>query len=617
MKRKEHLIMDILEKNIQLFLQSGRNYCESIDIEQEKYTQIEQIISDGSMRFFVNLQKELDYAEADLSDKNTLYIYVGLSCVPALVHMYARMTEGSRMIIIEKNSSIFVEALRDDRISPLITSERVQFIIADTEQILSVMHRALLSPIIFLSANTVIHFEDYYYYFEKRWVKQFGSDVLAMIKSLVISVGNDIDDTLIGIKNIIRNTGNILQSTPPSQIFQKQLYQGKPAIIVAAGPSLHKQLPLLKKMQGKALIFCVDTALKVLLTEGIIPDAVTTAERIPRVYEWFYKDIPLQEKTVFIGLPFVDQRIFDKFQYKVISYRKRESICNWVGEIYDAEALMEIGLSCAHVGFSFAHALGCSPIVLIGQDLAYAQDGSGHTSGTSYEEHKEFIKQADEQRALKVRGYYGDEVYTDEMWNQFRVWYERSIHLIDTKVYNCTEGGAYIQGAIHTPFSVVCQELSGMEVPSLAEVCEQVGVIQQADEKKKRIIDSLEDKRLNMKSIESLATEAVVRLDKILIDQQERTEQYTDQELENIIEVMHQCDKNYQEMRSKQWFMHFFQGHLSRLFYEMSRVTPEFCQESVLENVRIQHRFYYFVHTATQAIIGVFQECMDELTNKI
>lgn len=43
-------------------------------------------------------------------------------------------------------------------------------------------------------------------------------------------------------------------------------------IVVAAGPSLNKNINELKKAKGKSLIIAVDTALKPLLRAGIVPD---------------------------------------------------------------------------------------------------------------------------------------------------------------------------------------------------------------------------------------------------------------------------------------------------------------------------------------------------------
>ena len=61
-----------------------------------------------------------------------------------------------------------------------------------------------------------------------------------------------------------------------SRLFDK--FKGIPAIVVAAGPSLDKNIDLLKKIKGRFPIIAVDTALRHMIANGIKPDIVCAAD---------------------------------------------------------------------------------------------------------------------------------------------------------------------------------------------------------------------------------------------------------------------------------------------------------------------------------------------------
>ncbi|EJP1646275.1 motility associated factor glycosyltransferase family protein, partial [Campylobacter jejuni] len=72
----------------------------------------------------------------------------------------------------------------------------------------------------------------------------------------------------------LQNIPFMLESIPFQRILSERKNKFENAIVVSAGPSLAKQLPLLKAYQDKAVIFCADGALSMLEKEGITPDYV-------------------------------------------------------------------------------------------------------------------------------------------------------------------------------------------------------------------------------------------------------------------------------------------------------------------------------------------------------
>ena len=215
-------------------------------------------------------------------------------------------------------------------------------------------------------------------------------------------------------------------------------------IIVAAGPSLEKNVTELKKAQGKAMIFCVDSAAKTLLRHDILPDMVCTVD---------------PEKG---GSPLSDERLADipiaitpESDHSVIEALSNPKVlCYSAGNAYHQGLFEEAGVdmpyyygggSVATNCFSLARDLGFRTIILIGQDLALQGDKI-HVDGQQNETTK--------WKKLSVEGYYGDNVITLSDFKLYLDWYEAEIPQMEyCRVINATEGGARIRGACQMPLS--------------------------------------------------------------------------------------------------------------------------------------------------------------------
>lgn len=273
--------------------------------------------------------------------------------------------------------------------------------------------------------------------------------VINQIRYSTMLFGNDPGDTLIGLKNILDNSRHIIEA-PIMQISQSV-----PAICVAAGPSLDKQLPLLQKCKGKALILCADTIAHKLILNGIQPDIIGALERDREVYDRFFEGKDYGTETVFLGQCVVDPRVFNSFRGpKIVSFRQptifERSFACWSGGF-----LLDPGMSVAHLNAAYAVAMGCDPVILIGQDLAYGPEGQTHAKQTVYnnEASNEFDPTSGTQD-IWLDGYYGSPVRSHTGWKMFLDWFELAIIKWQTssRVINATEGGARISGATQLTF---------------------------------------------------------------------------------------------------------------------------------------------------------------------
>lgn len=225
----------------------------------------------------------------------------------------------------------------------------------------------------------------------------------------------------------------------------ENIYKGKPMILISAGPSLDKQLPLLKVIQSesKFILGAVGTALKPLVNYDIVPDFFTFIDPNPGTYDQLTNLDLLITPLYYMSTAFHDTIQLHTGPRRIV----------WQKGFEDAEIMAKINNDpTIQSGGSVATALldimvyfGGEMIALVGQDLAYT-DGRSHATATHLQrEFKDF------QIGEKVTDYYQTgKVYTANNFNLYRRWFEHYAkehpHL---KLYNCTEGGAYIQNWEH------------------------------------------------------------------------------------------------------------------------------------------------------------------------
>lgn len=219
-----------------------------------------------------------------------------------------------------------------------------------------------------------------------------------------------------------------------------------PAIIVAAGPSLNKNVQELKRAKGKALILVVDAALRAVVNAGITPDLGMTVDA--RVADRFFEGIDIST------FPFVFEAIsreeivkrhtgkhfYDEFPCNMFA----KAVIERKGYVLDD---ILTGGSISTSAFSLVKALGFKKIVFIGQDLAFT-GGQSYNSGLKMDK-KENEQHQKERVIVQVKGNDGTMLDTDYQMDMYRKWIENEILKLpeDITVINATEGGAKIEGA--------------------------------------------------------------------------------------------------------------------------------------------------------------------------
>ncbi|EDP7859355.1 motility associated factor glycosyltransferase family protein [Campylobacter coli] len=300
-----------------------------------------------------------------------------------------------------------------------------------------------------------------------HYYERFHEDVLELNKKLaenfknsIVSHGNDPLDALQGIEQFVYNLPQMITHPSYTKLLSKRKNLSDTAIIVSTGPSLTKQLPLLKKYANKATIFCADSSYPILAKHGIKPDYVLSLERIPLTSEFFNNDFGEFDKDiVFVCAGVVHPKTIEYLKNKTFIITQKilafPYYINLKNFCYAA-----VGFSVAHMAYEFATHLSHKNIIFIGQDLAYAEDGFSHTKDYSNLDKHEGHFQRDKGK-FQCLAYGGDgKAESSEVWTMFRFFLQDTIsrNIIST-TYNCTEGGARIEGTIEKPFLWACENL--------------------------------------------------------------------------------------------------------------------------------------------------------------
>ncbi|HEF9412629.1 TPA: motility associated factor glycosyltransferase family protein, partial [Campylobacter coli] len=272
--------------------------------------------------------------------------------------------------------------------------------------------------------------------------------------------GNDPLDALQGIEQFVYNLPQMITHPSYTKLLSKRKNLSDTAIIVSTGPSLTKQLPLLKKYANKATIFCADSSYPILAKHGIKPDYVCMLERTEITAEFFNHDFGEFDKDiVFVCAGVVHPKTIEYLKNKTFIITQKVLAFPYYINLKNF-CYAAVGFSVAHTLSYLATYLSHKNIIFIGQDLAYAENGNSHPD--DYQNSANYESQMYEHILTIAYGGNG-KVETHSIWLLFKNWFENEMipntRKMGITTYNCTEGGARIEGTIEKPFLWACENL--------------------------------------------------------------------------------------------------------------------------------------------------------------
>ncbi|EAH6963614.1 DUF115 domain-containing protein [Campylobacter jejuni] len=463
--------MTILEKNIQALL-SGVNEplgnkllnfiqnktCSRFNIDENLN------IYDKTHNVFMyeNLEEEINFFYQSILEKTHRYPFACIYGIGNALLIKNLSKHYKHLFIFESEIELFILALSVIDLSEELYSGKIY--LADIEE-----ERVDIQLLILFDMKDISEYLSLYEMFVNNvYYKKFYEDIWHKadelceknIKVVIRNLGSNSDLSFECYSHLLQNIPSMLESIPFQRILSERKNKFDNTIVVSAGPSLAKQLPLLKAYQDKAVIFCADGALSMLEKEGIVPDYVTNLDFTDLAMNFFQNK---ENKTSLNILSCATHP-------NLVHFLDNKSVILRDDPLYQRFNLNDFGYigtgaHVSHFSYTLALALGFKNIIMIGQDLAFDEKGNSHSKGFDFGEKFSGEENIDK---LKVPAYAGKgEVLTHITWNDYRIKLEYLFACNDQKAkfYNATEGGARINFTEELSFKECCEKLLTKEKP--------------------------------------------------------------------------------------------------------------------------------------------------------
>ena len=290
-------------------------------------------------------------------------------------------------------------------------------------------------------------------YYDTAYADEYAKVISKMTQALshvIMGHGNSAIDSLMGIEHHFVNLPQMIEGPKFAKLIGKHM--GETAIVVSTGPSLTKQLPLLKKIQDHVTIISVDASFPILEKHGIKPDYVTVLERVPETGKFFENNsLEFQKDVKFICVSIIHEAVKNAIREGDLYLEMRpHGYTQFFG--LDDFGYLGTGMSAANLAHELAVILDYKNCILIGQDLAFGDDDTSHAADHTFTVNEESTEGHD---IFTTRYGGGGEIRTTYYWELFRNHFESLIKQTSSffTTINSTEGGSRIEGSTEMSFS--------------------------------------------------------------------------------------------------------------------------------------------------------------------
>jgi hypothetical protein len=447
---------------------------------------------------------------------NYLFVFGFPNCI--IGEVFGNPASNQTIIVFEPSLEILKQILTDCNLDNFLNNKQV-FVFSDLNNLDNFLHKKMIPGETF---EFVINAS--YKKFFLTEIKKFVETVknVQSIKSVhastVISYGPDF------AKQNLSNLFNLNNAAPIAKLHNQFL--NVPAVIVSPGPSLAKNIKLLREIKGKAIIISTAPALAVMEKWNIRPDFVNAIEAQNFSYQIKKYENFLDESYLLL-LSQCHPEFFKIKSKGIFTYftagEKSGVYLSAKNKIFD-KGILASGGSVSTDAFFTAYYLGCSPIILVGQDLAISgsknysmftleEDAQIQQSGNDVvvasskrvreitNEKDGFFKQGPKKQIVETKGLFQKQVKSKTDYFTFKAWFENTANnIIGRKLYNATEGGVFIEGFSHMPLSLVLKELIDLDVSFSSEILDKV-FRQFKPAKELEVIHFLKGEKIALKNI--------------------------------------------------------------------------------------------------------------------
>lgn len=447
-----------------------------------------------------------DSLEIKPEDQNFLFFGIGLGYI---IDIIKSRRPDATYSIYEPNPLVFLRFLYSRRLSDAfidsLNNLYIEGFVEDKQLALFVFYQHLGYRIktVVLPSYESINAEEY---------SEFCSRLKASISDKRYRVGTKY---MLQKKWLLNTMDNFFYTARTVNIvnMSEKVFKGKPAILVASGPSLDEEIENLKRIkdEGLAYIFTAGSALFKLAKHGILPDAACALDGSSINYD-IYKVLfeNPENKVPLIFADMLYKEVVSSYNAKMFNViLEDDSLALHYLKNTDNSELktVKVGPSIAIITLQILHQLQCDPIILVGQNLALKNEYY-YAPGIDFHknrEAKEKIAEKDKANMLQIEDVYGNTIYTLKDLDMMRRNMEIIINYkgIDN-IINTTKGGARIEGTTFTELSELMENRLNTPVadPSWFETEAEGYDIEYMREQHRHMLEDLEEIDVTIQKIE-------------------------------------------------------------------------------------------------------------------
>lgn len=366
---------------------------------------------------------------------NLLWLLCGFSDGTYVRHFLEQLPRATRILLYEPDEASFLYCCCINDVSDIINNDSVCIILYD-ENNENCLENALRREITPYNVDHIGTFLATGY--ESLYSETYNA-ILSIVKIIAENTVNDIANTLRFKEDTCLNelfSLSVGSSNYLIEDFMKNIpHKDIPVIIVAAGPSLKSNADKLKYAKNKALIIAVSHAARILHNKDVMPDFVAVSDPHPDA-DFMQHDTDRVNRLIISSAANRNNQADYNGKLYYHSFSKETFPYDFVQNMGDEISTGSVATDI----FTIFLKSGFTSFILVGQDLAYGENGETHATGIE--------KKDNPGSEVYVKGINKSYVKTRQDWLGFKSYYEDQIMAHpEITVIDATEGGAYIEGS--------------------------------------------------------------------------------------------------------------------------------------------------------------------------
>ena len=493
--------------------------------------------------------------------------------------------EDTNCIVYEPSKDLFMRILHDIDVSDILKDKRVHIVVNGINNKKAGVYSEIYISSVNIKSNKHVALPKYCNLFPGAC-----DDFLQILKNTYEDIEVERNTIRVygeraaynGIQNLCYLPG-CYSSIEYIGKFPKNL----PGIVVAAGPSLEKNVEMLKKAKGRALIIAVDTAVKMVMSHGIIPDMVISIDNHKPVRLFDVKGL---EKVPFLAEMAMNTEVLEFLNpEKLIFYSADSPVWD---ELFAAagSGIRQIyaGGTVAIDAMANLIEWGFKTIIMVGQDLMLT--GNRHHAGENKIQDFSDLSY----RVVKVKDIYGGEGYTTADFAIYIREIAKIAERFDVKFIDATEGGALIENTEIMTLQDAIEQYCSRE-------CDIDQIISNnrrlfTDEQKNLPLQKLQEMKEHLMSMKDMLEQGVSACEKgwTLLEHK----QFDVQALKEINAILEEVDAQYVDFEEGVYVL----KCTSESYYEFEDSFYVQEEDHILEAIRMYKKSAAFYKSIADAI---------------